>query len=153
MDFDSGFQKTVKMLGRDVIESVLVEKCGYPPRNIILFGFGQGGMAATATAHSLPVELGGVVSIGGPLPTSSSANGNGKSKTPILVVGRSSSTLVTKSAVGRLKTAFEAVEYHKWDRSGDGMPMNRQEMLPIMKFFARRLRSRSGVPEGSVEVG
>ena len=45
------------------------------------------------------------------------------------------------------------VEYHKWDRAGDGMPRNRDEMLPIMRFFARRLRSRKGVPEGSIEVG
>ena len=151
MDFDTGFQNAVNMIARDVIESVLLEKCSYLPRNIILFGFGQGGMAAVAMAHSLAVELGGVVSIGGPLPSSSIING--KSKTPVAVLGGSSNTLITKSAVSRFKTAFDTVEYHKWDKSGDGMPTNREEMLPIMKFFARRLRSRSGVPEGSVEVG
>jgi hypothetical protein len=32
------------------------------------------------------------------------------------------------------------------------MPRSREEMLPIMRFFARRLRSRGGVPEGAVEV-
>ncbi|CAF9936621.1 MAG: hypothetical protein HETSPECPRED_010391 [Heterodermia speciosa] len=151
MDVDLGFKKAVDMIGRDVIESVLMEKCGYSPRNIILFGFGQGGMAAVATAHSLEFELGGVVSIGGPLLSSCSVNG--KSTTPTLVLGGSSNTVITKSAVSRFRTAFQTVQYHKWGKSGDGMPGNREEMLPIMKFFARRLRSRSGVPEGSVEVG
>ncbi|KAL8791149.1 MAG: hypothetical protein Q9195_006046 [Heterodermia aff. obscurata] len=151
MDFDTGFEKAVNFIRRGVIESVLVEKCGYMPRNIVLFGFGQGGMAAVAAALSFARELGGVVSIGGPLPSSASASG--KSKTPVLVLGGSSSTLITRSVVSRFKTAFDTVEYHKWDKSGDGMPRNREEMLPIMKFFARRLRSRSGVPDGSVEVG
>jgi hypothetical protein len=32
------------------------------------------------------------------------------------------------------------------------MPKNREEALPMMHFFARRLRSQKGVPEGSVEL-
>ncbi len=38
------------------------------------------------------------------------------------------------------------------ERIQDSMPRSREEMLPIMRFFARRLRSRGGVPEGAVEV-
>lgn len=151
MEVDTGFVKAVKIIAEDVIMATLVKQCGYTPRNTILFGFGQGGMAALATAHSLPAELGGVVSIGGPLPTSSIAKD--KSKTPVLALGGSSNTLITKSAVNRLKMAFDNVEYNKWDKSGDQMPQSRDEMLPIMRFFARRLRSRSGVPEGSIEIG
>lgn len=151
MELDTGFVKAVEIIAEDVINATLVKQCGYTPRNILLFGFGQGGMAALAAVHSLPAELGGVVSIGGPLPTSLIAKE--KSKTPVLALGGSSNTLTTKSAVNRLKTAFDNFEYHKWDKRGDGMPSNREEMLPIMKFFARRLRSRSGVPEGSVEIG
>ena len=151
IDVDTGFTKAVKMIKEDIIESGLVEKCGYKPRDIMLFGFGQGAMAALATAASMPEELGGVVSIGGPPP---SANTSAKGvKTPVLVLGGSSGTLITRTALDKLKAAFQNVEYHKWNRAGDGMPRNRDEMLPIMRFFARRLRSRAGVPEGSVEIG
>lgn len=149
MEFDTGFTKTLKTLKDDIIEEVLIKNCGYKPREIVLFGFGQGGMAALAAAASMTGELGGIVSIGGPLPTSSI----GQSATPILVLGGSSNTLVTKSAITNLKVVFQNVEYHKWDRSSDGMPRSREEMLPIMRFFARRLSSRKGVPEGSVEIG
>ena len=132
---------------------VLVEKCGFPPRNVIFLGFGQGGMAALATmiAEGLrEVEVGGLVSVGGGLPASSPSSG--KSRTPVLVCGGSRSSQVTRSAVDRLKGRFGEVEYVKWEKSDDSMPRNREEMLPIMKFLARRLRSRVGVPEGVVEI-
>lgn len=151
MDFDTGFTKAVKIIKQDIIEDGLVKKCGYKPREIMLFGFGQGAMAALAAAASTAEELGGIVSIGGPLPYSNT-NANAV-KTPVLVLGGSSSTLITRTALDGLKAAFQNVEYQKWSRAGDGMPRNRDEMLPIMRFFARRLRSRAGVPEGSVEVG
>ena len=150
MDFDTGFAKIVKTIKQDVIEDVLVNKCGYTPREIMLFGFGQGAMAALATAATMSEELGGIVSIGGPLP---SLEKSPKAvKTPVLALGGSSNTLITRAAIDRLKAAFENIEYQKWNRAGDGMPRNREEMLPIMRFFARRLRSRAGVPKGSVEV-
>lgn len=151
MDFDTGFTKAVKIIKQDIIEDGLVKTCGYRPREIITFGFGQGAMAALAMAASVPEELGGIVSIGGPLPSSTTI---AKAvKTPVLVLGGSSNTLITRMALDKLKAAFQNVEYRKWSREGDGMPRNRDEMLPIMRFFARRLRSQAGVLEGSVEVG
>ncbi|KAI9871378.1 MAG: hypothetical protein M1830_002970 [Pleopsidium flavum] len=153
MDFDTGFNKTIRIIKEDVIQKGLIEKCGYKAREILLFGFGQGGMAGLAVASSLPPEeLGGVVSIGGPLPSSVSTIVPNKIKTPILLLGGSSKSLLTPSAVTRLRTVFETVDYSKWKKTGDGMPTNREEMLPIMQFFARRLRSRRGVPTGSVEI-
>lgn len=150
MELDTGFIKTAKMLQEDIINGALVGKCGYKTREIMLFGFGQGGMAALAAAASMTEELGGVVSIGGPMPSLSATK---QAKTPMLVLGGSSNTLITKSVFTSLKAAFENVQYQKWSRTGDGMPRNRDEMLPIMRFFAHRLRSRKGVPEGSVEIG
>ena len=76
--------------------------------------------------------------------------GTGKSKTPVLIIGGSSNTLVTKSTMINLKSSFEPVQHHKYSRNGDKVPVNRDEMLPIMQFFARRLQSRRGVPEGKV---
>ena len=150
MDFDTGFTKAVKVIKQDIIEGGLIGKCGYKPREIMLFGFGQGAMAALAATASMAEELGGIVAVGGPLPSSNSSAR--AIKTPVLVLGGSSSTLITRTALDKLKAAFQNVEYQKWNRAGDGMPRNRDEMLPIMRFFARRLRSRAGVPEGSVEI-
>lgn len=152
MDFDTGFVKVVRILKMDIIEEVLVKQCGYKLREIMLYGFGQGAMAALATAASMPEgELGGVISIGGPLPASnSSAKG---AKSPLLVLGGQSNTLIARTSLDKIKACFQTVQYHKWNRSGDGMPRNREEMLPIMQFFARRLKSRRGIPAGSVEIG
>jgi predicted esterase len=149
IELDAGFKTAQKILLEGVIKDALMRKCGYPARNILFFGFGQGGMAALHVAASSELELGGVVSIGGRLP---SRSGSGKSKTPVLVLGGSRSGQVTRSAVDGLKKAFVDVEYVKWEKAEDSMPRNREEMLPVMKFFARRLRSRAGVPEGAVEV-
>ncbi|MCJ1464861.1 hypothetical protein MMC07_003476 [Pseudocyphellaria aurata] len=150
MELDAGFTKAVMLIKKDIIEDVLVAKCGYQPREMMLFGFGQGAMAAIATALSMSDELGGVVSVGGPRPASEASR---KSRTPLLVLGGSSSTWITRSSVASLQSAFEYTDYQKWNRPGDGMPQSQEEMLPIMRFFARRLKSPAGVPEGSVELG
>lgn len=155
MDYDTGFEKSSRVVKEDIIEKGLIRNCGYNPRNILLFGFGQGGMAAVAAALAFKIELGGIVSIGGPLPFDFLDIGDKKPKnqTPVTVLGGSSQSLITQSALTSLKKSFQVTEYVKWPRPGDAMPRNRDEMLPIMKFFARRLQSRSGVPEGSIEVG
>jgi predicted esterase len=150
IELDAGFKTTQKILLQDVVKDVLIQKCGYPARNIIFFGFGQGGMAALHVAAASELEFGGVVSVGGRL--ASGSGSGGKSKTPVLVLGGRSSGQVTRSAIDGLKARFAEVEYVKWEKAEDSMPRNREEMLPIMKFFARRLRSRAGVPEGAVEV-
>jgi predicted esterase len=149
IELDAGFSTSIKIM-KELIET-LTSKCSFPARNILFLGFGQGGMAALTFASSVPeTEYGGVVSIGGALPASSSSSS--KSRTPVLVCGGSRSTQVTRNSVDRLKGAFGEVEYVKWEKADDSMPRSREEMLPLMKFFARRLRSQAGVPEGAVEV-
>lgn len=193
---DAEFDRARKLLVRDVITDTLVHKNGYKLRDIMLLGFGQGGMAALDAARELglhpPVEelpeatitssssssssgggggggdttnsttapknqyhtsLSGVVSFGAAYPLSSSTLGF-KDRTPVLLLaGRDDGgSAVTETAVKRTKDVFEFVEIHRWNRRGDGMPKNRDDMLPVMQFFARRLRSRKGVPAGSVEL-
>ncbi|KAI4149230.1 MAG: hypothetical protein LQ340_004738 [Diploschistes diacapsis] len=151
LDPDTGFKKSTEVI-LQVIKT-LQDQCGYSLRDIIFLGFGQGGMAALNATASIPSagECAGVVSIGGPLPADSPRLTR-KNKTPVLVLGGSSETLVSDSSVERLKSTFDFVEYKRWRRPRDSMPRNRDEMMPIMQFFARRLRSRQGVPEGSVEL-
>ena len=153
MDFDTGFRKSTDVILNHVLR-VLIGKCQYQAQEILLFGFGQGGTAALAATTSTEVgeELNGVVSIGGPLPAESTRVG-AKSRTPVLIVGGASQTLVTENVLVKLRSVFEFVEHRRWRRPGDSMPRSRDEMMPIMQFFARRLKSRQGVPDGSVELG
>ncbi|KAI4134148.1 MAG: hypothetical protein LQ347_001768 [Umbilicaria vellea] len=150
MDIDTAFKKSGQILTQEVIKNVLLDKCGYRPRDILLFGFG---MAALAVVAPMADELGGLISIGGPLPSVSStaSSASRKCMTPVLIIGGSSKTLVTKSAMASLKLTFESVQYTRYTRDGDSMPRNREEMLPIMQFF-----SPSPKPErssgGEVEV-
>lgn len=128
----------------------------------MLLGFGQGGMAALAVARELGLKgggenadesgaLSGIISIGAPYPLSGSRAGE-KNRSPVLLVAGRDSIAVSDEAVRRTKQVFEFVEVSRYARRGDGMPASREEMLPVMQFFARRLRSRQGVPEGSVEI-
>ncbi|OCK76388.1 phospholipase/Carboxylesterase superfamily protein [Lepidopterella palustris CBS 459.81] len=154
MDVDTGFKSSTRLVLENVIRKGLVEKCGYKPREIIMFGFGQGGMVGLQVATEFDgEELGGVISIGGVVPSTLPLKAlSNKSRTPVIVCKGSKNSIVTQSAISRMKDAFESVEVKEWRKSGDGMPSNREEMLPIMQFFARRLRSVKGVPEGSVEL-
>lgn len=97
-------------------------------------------------------ELGGVISIGAGLPSAAPASLSPKCKTPVLVCAGCDQSSVTTSSEEKLKHVFEFVEVKRYRRPGDSMPNNRDEMMPIMQFFSRRLRSTKGVPAGSVEV-
>jgi predicted esterase len=154
IDTDSGFTRALKLVHEKVVKGILIDKCGYKGREIVLFGFGQGGMVAISLAKELgDKELGGVVSIGGALPASLAITAEGKkSKTPIIVCKGNSNSALKDKDVQRLKDSFEYLELKEWKKNGDGMPASREEMLPIMQFFARRLRSVRGVPSGSVEL-
>ena len=50
LDPDGGFKRSKSMLATDILGQGLMEKCGYEPRDVILFGLGQGGMAALNVA-------------------------------------------------------------------------------------------------------
>lgn len=154
--------------------------CGYGGRNVIVLGFGQGGSVGLAVARDTAAaaeekeqedaqtgesadvnvgnELGGVISLGGALPDEyrisvQKNKSKDKAKTPILVChGRSGST-ITVSKAREIKDAFENTQIVQWERAGDGVARNREEMMPIMQFFGRRLRSRAGVTDDAMEVG
>lgn len=50
LDADSGFKESTSIL-TSLVEDVLITKCGYEAREIVLLGFGQGGMAALNLAR------------------------------------------------------------------------------------------------------
>lgn len=98
-------------------------------------------------------ELGGVISVGAGLPSEATASLDPKCKTPVLICAGSDQSAVTSASEDKLKRVFEHVEIKRYRKPGDSMPSNRDEMMPIMQFFSRRLKSTKGVPEGSVEIG
>jgi predicted esterase len=153
IDMDCGFKASSVVLEEVLVKRILIEKCAYRSRDINFMGFGQGGMAALHVVAKAPtVEYGGVISIGGKLPASS-VGSTSKAKTPILVLGGSRSRQVTRSATEKLKEKFNEVEYVKWSKPEDTMPGSREEMMPLMRFWARRLKTRAGVPEDALEIG
>ncbi|KAI9664238.1 MAG: hypothetical protein M1831_002417 [Alyxoria varia] len=153
-----GVEKSMKMLVEEVIRGVLVGKCGFRAGEVQVFGFGAGGGVAMGCAQAFETAtdeaLGGVVNIGGTVPPLPSEYGkrSGKFKTPVLTLYGSSKSALTTTAAREVKNKFEDAEFHCWrEKEGDGMPSSREEMLPIMRFWGRRLRAAA--PEGAVEVG
>ncbi|OQE40228.1 hypothetical protein PENCOP_c006G04938 [Penicillium coprophilum] len=121
LDMDAGLTRSTKKLVSEVVRGTLVQKCGYALREIMVLGFGQGGMAALAIARELGLRgnsnlgsgevgtLSGVISIGAPYPLSGSRVGD-KNRTPVLLVAGRDSVAVSDEAVRRTKQVFEFVE-------------------------------------------
>ncbi|EMC94134.1 hypothetical protein BAUCODRAFT_74891 [Baudoinia panamericana UAMH 10762] len=152
LDADAGFKQSTAML-KGLVEDDLITKCRYRAREILFLGFGQGAMVALNLARiAADAELGGIIGIGGGLPSEAPAAQVNKCKTPVIICAGSSESTVTSSSEDKLKHNFEHVECKRYRRPGDHMPKDRDEMLPIMQFLARRLRSTKGIPKGSVEL-
>lgn len=175
LDTDSGFTRSTRLITKEIIQDVLIDKLGYRARDILILGYAQGANVALSVALDVfrnglrnrseggnadsgaaQTELAGIISVGGVVPLSAIREDGrtGKVRTPVLITGGAGpESAVTDTGVQRTKGVFEFVEVVKWKgRRGDCMPGNRDEVLPLMMFFARRLRSQSGVPEGSVEI-
>ena len=140
-----------------VITEVLIKQHHFSLPAIHLFGFGQGGSLGLSVPLSQNLSslssLEGAISVGGALPLSANHLTNKKSRTPVCLLGGSRGAFATdeQSPVKRLRNVYEFVEYHQWKKADDSMPKDRDEVLPMVQFFARRLRDRRGVPDGFVD--
>ncbi|KAI0471114.1 alpha/beta-hydrolase [Xylariaceae sp. FL0804] len=178
LDPDPGFARAERLVLGRLVRGVLVRRCGWDARDVLLFGFGQGGSLALGLAARLPPappavvdvtttsgegegeggEEGaggatgeeesmsafkGAVSIGGPLPASMvpTVGGRAKARTPVLLCHGRDSEALDEDAVNAVKREFVDVREVRWKKGGDTMPANREEMLPVMQFFAERLRA------------
>lgn len=165
LDADPGFTKATGLVVERLIRETLVDKCGWEFSDILLFGYGQGGSLALGLASKIregpkvqeikddnkPASFDnenskafkGVISIGGALPASMipTLSGRSKSKTPVAVCRGKECDDVDDDAIDVLKREFVDVRDIKWKKADSTMPSNRDEMLPIMHFFAERLRS------------
>ncbi|KAL1877108.1 hypothetical protein VTK73DRAFT_8845 [Phialemonium thermophilum] len=169
LDPDPGFEKAERLIFDRLLGEVLSEGCGWDLEDVLLFGFGQGGSLALGLASKARVgkrveevttdgdndhpttrpqrgrAFKGVVSIGGPLPHSMVPSVTGvreKVRTPVLVCcGSGSGSAVDEDAVELIREEFESVRVVRWKKPDDGMPKNREEALPLMEYFAERLRA------------
>lgn len=168
LDPDPGFSKAEQLVLDGLIRETLIGKCGWETDDILLFGFGQGGSLALGLASRLrdaakvvdvtddpenpspaasrppgTAAFKGAVSIGGPLPPSMvpTLSSRDKTRTPVLVCHGRSSEAVDEDAMDYIKQEVLDVREVKWKKGDDGMPRNREEMLPVMQFFAERLSS------------
>lgn len=163
LDPDPGFDKARRAVLEKLVGDVIVGRCGWEVADVLLFGYGQGGSLALGLASS--VRMGpdvvdvtegdgaiprpgrrsafkGVISVGGPLPQSMvpSVSNRPKASTPVLLCRGRESEDLDDDAVEEVKKEFDNVEVATWKKSQDGMPESRDEILPIMKFFADRMR-------------
>ncbi|PSR85814.1 Alpha/Beta hydrolase protein [Coniella lustricola] len=169
LDTDPGFAKAYNAIMTRLVRETLLDGCGWEMADIMLFGFGQGGSLAlgmasqvregfrveevkseeesgsgsSSSSNSASKAFKGVVSIGGPLPVSmvSTISARSKARTPVLVCRGRACEAVDDEAVEAIQREFVNVREVKWRKAESGMPANREEMLPVMQFFAERLRS------------
>ncbi|KAK4203291.1 Alpha/Beta hydrolase protein [Triangularia verruculosa] len=168
LDSDPGFEKARGVLLEELIQGVIVGELGWGVGDVIVFGYGQGGGVALGLGSEVrrleggrvgevvegeegegekrgKGELKGVVSVGGGLPGSMipSLSKREKVGSPVLVMCGEGSEVVDEDAEERLREEFERVKIVRWGgrrRGDDGMPRTREEVLPLMEFFAERLR-------------
>lgn len=159
VDMDPGYTKATDAVLEKLIRGVLVDKCGWTTRDILLFGYGQGGCLAlglasrlrdpalTQTPDAADNVFKGVVSVGGPLPPSMipTVSSRPKARTPVLMCHGKQSELVDEDALELISKEFVDVRNANWEKAADGMPASRDETVPLMKFFSERLKSEHEV--------
>lgn len=137
---DEGFMNTSRVILKDLIQDGLMAKCSFHPRDIVILGLGQGGMAAlAATASWNCVEFGGVVSFGGPMPGYVQLPFDVKAKSPALIYGGARGD-VTPTALQQIQENFSFTDHHISPTGHDIVPLSDQEIKPLLEFFAHRLR-------------
>ncbi|KAL9003436.1 MAG: hypothetical protein Q9188_003686 [Gyalolechia gomerana] len=141
-EWDDGFLKASETILMKVIKASLISNCGFAPRDILVIGHGQGGMAAMAIAALWnDVELGGVVSIEGPLPSYIKSDSTKRIKTPILAMGGSLGNLSSDRALDYIKARFICVDTCILNGVHDNVPDPKKEWTkPLVDFLAHRLR-------------
>ncbi|KAI4129438.1 MAG: hypothetical protein LQ338_002219 [Usnochroma carphineum] len=117
----------------ETIKSSLITKCGFSPRDIVVMGHDQGGTAVLATADLWAgIELGGAVSIGGPLPSYLQSTSGDKVRTPALVLGSTPGDL-RHFSFDCIKSRFASVDTCI-------LPDTEHSMESLVEFLAHRLQ-------------
>ncbi|KAL8690818.1 MAG: hypothetical protein Q9224_004317, partial [Gallowayella concinna] len=137
----------------DMMKHSLIANCGFVPRSILLMGHGQGGMVVLTTAALWAgMELAGVVSIGGPLPSYLRSASADKIMTPALVI-RNTTTDLDHSAFDCIKRRFAFGDTHTFAGSHDTLLGTTESMKALVEFLAHRLERSEWTQQAVVSFG
>lgn len=149
---DETFLDVSRVVLLDIIKNGLIAKCRFQPREIIVLGHCQGGMAALAIAASWSqIEFGGAVSVGGPIPTYTELQLGVKAKTPALILGGTLGD-ITPTALQQIRTNFTYVDSDIRRDTHDEIP-DAAGIKPLLEFFAHRLRREEWTKQAVVSFG
>ncbi|KAL8777174.1 MAG: hypothetical protein Q9213_007975 [Squamulea squamosa] len=124
----------------DMMKYSLITRCGFSPRSILLMGHGQGGMAVLTTAALwAEIELGGVVSIGGPLPCYLRPASADVIATPALIV-RSAAADSNQYGFDCIKRRFAYVDSYAFAGNHDTLSDSPELVQALTEFLAHRLQ-------------
>lgn len=150
---DEGFINTSRVILEDIIQDGLMAKCSFHPRDVVVLGHGQGGMAAlAATASWNCIEFGGVVSLGGPMPGYVQLPSNVKAKTPALIYGSARGD-ITPAALQQIQENFSFTDHHVPPSGHDTVPLSDKEIAPLLEFFAHRLGREEWKRQAVISLG
>ena len=151
--WEARFIQTSTVILDQVIKDVLMSKCRFQPQDIVLLGYGEGGMAAlAATASWQGFELGGVVSIGGPMPDYVQLEPGVRAKTPALIIGGALGEM-NAAALQLIQKTF--IYTYTDIRKGelDLIPETQEQLKPLVDFFAHRLRREEWKKQAVISCG
>jgi predicted esterase len=152
-DNDDAFLKSSKAILDDVISILLINKCNFPARKIIIFGQGEGAVAALTIFSAWErVEFGGVICVGGQLPPYIASPGDTKSKTAVLLLGGSLG-MTTPLAKHRIEQNFSYVDCDLLEGKYDALPRSRQQLKSLKDFFSHRLHEEEWTKPAVITFG
>ena len=149
------FFRSTRWLLENIVLKVLIEQCHFRPRNIVILGHDQGGVVALAAAalwHA--VELGGVISFGGSLPTYMQSRSSDKAETPVLIV-KGQREPNDPQAVQFLRANFALVDTEGRSRCDEQIPTGKMEdeLQPLLDFFVHRLKQEEWTKQTVISFG
>jgi predicted esterase len=146
------FFTTSQLILGEVISALLISKCNFAARRIIVFGQGEGAMAALATLLTWErVELGGVICVGGQLPSYATLSGDIKSKTAVLLLGGALG-MTTPAAKNRIEQNFSYVDCDLLEGKDDVLPRGHQ-LISLQDFFEHRLHHEEWTKPAIITFG
>ncbi|KDO24943.1 hypothetical protein SPRG_09587 [Saprolegnia parasitica CBS 223.65] len=127
---------------------------GWPYNRVFLFGLAQGAHVALSVATTFSERLGGVVSLSGGLLSPPSPAF--KQPTPVLLLHSKNDPLVSSSVFAACQagcnSALGRVETHVFDVPGPLSLATRDELHPVMAFFAEALYLRHLALEQQADI-
>jgi predicted esterase len=146
------FLRTSWLILNEVICDLLIKQCNFPAHKIILFGQGEGAKAALATFLTWEtVKFGGVICVGGQLPSHFALPGNFKSKTAVLLLGGALG-MTTPVAKNRIEQNFSYVDLDLIEGKDDALPRGNQ-LNTLRDFFAHRLHEEEWTKPAIITFG